>query len=71
MRLRAWLRREGKSIAWLARVTGLSYPTVFARVHEKHEAEARTAQRISAATGGEVTLEDLLCPPRSGRKRAA
>lgn len=69
MRLRMWVKRQGKGeISRLARVSGLSYPTVHALAHDKQEAKGETALKLSAATGGAVSVAELCTLPKRKRK---
>lgn len=73
MRLREWVIDCGKGeLARLARVTGLSYPTVHGLATDRHRARYSTAKLISEATRGRVTIAELceLPPKRRARKRA-
>lgn len=76
MRLRTWVKRQGRgAITRLAEATGLTYQTVWNHVHEKcaNGAERPTAKLISAATGGAVSIDELEEPrcARKPRSRAA
>jgi hypothetical protein len=60
MRLRAWCKRRGKgAIAQLVRATGISYPTIHAYAHDKQVARRHNAKKVSAATGGAVSIDEL------------
>ena len=63
MKLCQWVEREGVgSLSRLARETGLAYTTVFEASHGTRTVRYETAKLISRATGGEVSVEDLLEP---------
>jgi len=68
MRLADWIEREGRgAISRLVRETGCAASTFHTHINGKPIAEYQTAKRISEATGGEVSIEELCEPPR--RKR--
>lgn len=70
MRLRLWVRREGKgAMRRLALATGLSYQTVWELARDKRRAKPDTAALISAATGGEVSSDELTRPRKCRRRR--
>jgi len=76
MRLSAWVRSRGKGAIWeLARLTGVSYPTIHALAHDKRAAKYGTALKISEATGFAVSVSELCelpaAPRRPKRKRAS
>jgi hypothetical protein len=64
MQFAKWIKREGRgALARVARHTGLAYTTVDAWYRDRiKNRTGRTAQLISDATGGEVTLVELLVP---------
>ena len=73
MRLREWVKAEGHgAIAELARRAGVSASFLSTLVSEKRVViEYPTAQRISDATGGAVSIEELCTAKRQRRRRAA
>jgi hypothetical protein len=65
MRVRAWLKKTGTSIRQLALLADVSYPTTHELVRNDEAKTKLTARKISAATGGAVSVMELLTPPRS------
>lgn len=65
MRLRVWLKKTGTSIRQLALLADVSYPTAFAYAHDRQRAQEPTAQKVSKATGGAVSVLELMTLPRS------
>lgn len=58
-----WVAREGSgAISRLSRETGLAYTTVFEAAHGRRAVRYETAKRISEATDGVVTIEEI-CEP--------
>lgn len=63
MLLSQWIQRQGHgAITRLASATGLNYTTVFYPCHGDPVKTYDVAKRISAATGGLVSIEEL-CEP--------
>ncbi len=80
MKLRSWLDKNDKSIAWLAREAGLSIPYVWRLIPRDGNPPERTpslkaATAIAKVTNGDVTANDFTDwePPkkRPRPKRAA
>lgn len=80
MKLRTWLDKNDKSIAWLAREAGLSIPYVWRLIPRDGKPPERTpslkaATAIAKVTNGDVTANDFTDwePPkkRPRPKRAA
>lgn len=70
MRLDQWVAAAPPGeLSRLSRVTQLAYTTVFAIAHGQQTPRYDTAERISRATGGEVTIAELCRPARPERKR--
>lgn len=81
MRLADWCAARGRGeVKRLSAVTGLSYTTLWRGL--RRPVQGKTAEKISAATGGEVTIAELVtesaAPPppkrpwtRGKAKRAA
>lgn len=65
MRLRAWIKRQGKgAISQLAAASGVSYTTVHAVARDKQRVKhVEIAEKISAATGGAVSVLELIAEP--------
>lgn len=67
MRLEDWVNREGRgAISRLVRATGFAYTTVFRAYRGRTNLNGHTAAAISEATGGEVTVNELLGIAASG-----
>jgi DNA-binding transcriptional regulator YdaS (Cro superfamily) len=63
MWLRDWVQREGiGSMRKLARLSGVSYETVRRVVHGLHAPRIENARKLSAATDGEVSVEEVYGP---------
>jgi transcriptional regulator with XRE-family HTH domain len=64
MKLHTWLAENGKTATWLAEQTGLSVSQISRLVQrggtEKRRPSLETCEKISAATGGEVTANDFM-----------
>ena len=62
MQLAEYVAREGRgTLAKLQRATGLAYTTVFRAL--KRPPTYETAQKLSLATGGSVSIDELCTPP--------
>lgn len=62
MTLKEWVAKQGRgALTRIQESTGLAYSTVLHAVGG-NPIEYATAKKISAATGGEVTVADLLEP---------
>lgn len=72
MRLDQWIKREGHGAkARLALATGLKFNTILYLAQGKHVPSGRTALLIESATGGEVTVRELLvAKPRAAKPKA-
>jgi DNA-binding transcriptional regulator YdaS (Cro superfamily) len=71
MRLSEWVKKKGVGeMMRLATVSGIRYGTIheLSQEHTTRAARGVTAMRISKATGGAVTIEDLCVPARVPRK---
>lgn len=71
MRLREWVEKRGHGeLTRLQHETEVAYATLHKLAHDKHEAAYKTAKKISAATGGAVSIAELCeLPARSSSKR--
>lgn len=60
--LARWMKRNGKTLSDLVRGASVSQPTARAYVEggRVHRADVLVAGRISAFTGGEVSVNDLV-----------
>lgn len=66
MNLRTWVEQEGKgALSRLQRATGLAYTTVL-RVHEGRGGNSRTLLKIQEATGGKVTVAEMMPEAATG-----
>lgn len=55
------LRRPGRgAIAWLAREAASSYSTIHKALRGEPINDRKAAERLSAATGGEVSVAELM-----------
>ena len=64
MHLDEYIARQGHGAkARLSRDTGLDYTTIFKAAQRKPIGRYATARRISLATGGEVSIDEL-CDPK-------
>lgn len=72
MRLDQWVKREGYGAkARLALKTGLGFNVILYLVAGTRVASGRTALLIEAATGGEVTVRELIATkPRAAKPKA-
>lgn len=71
MRLDEWVQTRGEgAITRLQSQTGLSYTAVHDAVRGKSRPTYATAMRLSAATGGRVSAEEI-CDPLEIRARAS
>jgi hypothetical protein len=50
--------------SWLMRASGVSFPTIRKALSGQAVTNEAAAQKLSAATGGEVTVEAIINPPR-------
>jgi len=63
MRLATWWALRGRGgLAWLVEESGISYNTLHAIARGVRRPTADTAAAIQAATGGAVTITELLFP---------
>lgn len=63
MKLSQWIKQQGAGAkAKLARATGLQFNTILYLVQGKHVPSPSTAIAISRATGGAVSILELLGP---------
>ncbi len=70
MLLAEWIKREGRgAISRLVRETGCAASTFHTHINGKLIVEYQTAKRISEATRGEVSIEELCDPPAPARRR--
>lgn len=60
MKLSEWIKREGKTDAWLATAIGRDRSFVTKLRHGKKRPSLTTMEQILAATGGEVMPSDFL-----------
>lgn len=69
MHLSEWVRLHGYGeMSRLAAATGLGYQTIHELVNTSRTARGETAARISKATGGAVTVAELVVKRRGARK---
>lgn len=70
MRLSTWVKAKGYGeISRLARETGLSYQAVHRLVSDPNRrATGKSAALLSKATGGEVTIEELVTSATDARR---
>ena len=61
-----WLERSGKSLSQVQRAAGVAYTTALAVKRGEALSRRDVAEKISEATGGEVSPEELLWPERGG-----
>jgi len=54
-----WLKDEVVTLSSLAEASGLSMQAVSAIVHGKSRAKYENAQKLSAATGGDITVNQI------------
>lgn len=68
MQLDQWLREQGPGAkANLSRRSGIPFNTILYLSQGKHLPSAATALKIERATGGEVTIADLIGPQARAR----
>lgn len=60
MKLKTWTDAERGRQAVLARIVGVSLPTMTRWVNEQDEVPETRARQIERATGGAVTMEEML-----------
>jgi hypothetical protein len=72
MRLREWVRKRLRGeLTRLQLATGVAYTTLHKLAHDEHEATYETAKKVSAATGGAVSIAELCELPRGSKSRKA
>jgi hypothetical protein len=70
MLLQEWIERQGRgAITRLARLSGLNYTTVYYPAYGAPVKTYDAAKRISAATGGAVSIQELCEPGVAPTKR--
>jgi hypothetical protein len=68
MHIAEWCRRRRRTLTWLSQESRVSYQTLIDLKHGRIVLDSyRRAKRISDATGGEVSIEDLCTRPKSAR----
>lgn len=68
MYLSEYVTREGRgALSRIQRETGLAYTTVFRAARGRAIKKYEVARRISAATGGAVSVEELCAPKQEAR----
>lgn len=56
--------------SWLMRMSGVSFPTIRKALSGQAIADKSAAEKLSAATGGEVSVGEIMCPPKRKDGRA-
>jgi hypothetical protein len=70
MRLKDWVEGQGRgALTRLQLRTGIAYATILALSKDKHSARYQTAVKLSAATGGAVSIAELCAPPPEPKKK--
>jgi DNA-binding transcriptional regulator YdaS (Cro superfamily) len=70
MLLATWAALRGwGALSWLARESGVTYPTVHAIARGARRASYKTAIKLSEATGGAVTVAELCESPQPPKQK--
>ena len=64
MLIKEFLEKRKMGVSEFARIAGLKQSYISLLVHQKRRPSADLALRIEQATGGAVTIMELLFPPR-------
>jgi len=69
--LSTYLEKNNLSPTQFAKLNGLKQPTIWRIINLKYKPNPQTAQKIQQATGGAVTVMELLFPEANDKGRGA